>query len=74
MTKWPNLDPAVKEYKALSVKFLQLLKIPGLSQRYKGSREGPDLMIRPGHQALPSVVFESGWSESAKRMEDAMNF
>lgn len=40
---------------------------------YAPSRKEPDFLIRPDNQRLPSVVIESGWSESLPRIYDDMN-
>ncbi|GAD91943.1 conserved hypothetical protein [Paecilomyces variotii No. 5] len=40
---------------------------------YAGSSKEPDLYIRPDNQRLPSLVMESGWSESLSWREDDMN-
>lgn len=37
---------------------------------YAGARKEPDLLIRPDNQPLPSIVIESGWSESYTRLMD----
>ncbi|EAW13391.1 uncharacterized protein ACLA_054380 [Aspergillus clavatus NRRL 1] len=36
--------------------------IRSFSGDYQGSRKEPDLVIRPMHQPLPSIVMENGWS------------
>ena len=35
---------------------------------YSASRKEPDLCIKPVGAALPTVVFESGWSESRRQL------
>ena len=40
---------------------------------YASSRKEPDLLVRPDNQRLPSIVTESGWSESLPRLHDDMN-
>jgi hypothetical protein len=40
---------------------------------YSSSRKEPDLFFRPDNQPLPSLVIESGWSESLIRLQDDMD-
>lgn len=40
---------------------------------YLSSRKEPDLLVRPDNRPLPSLVMESGWSESLSRFWDDMN-
>ncbi|QKX53153.1 uncharacterized protein TRUGW13939_00229 [Talaromyces rugulosus] len=40
---------------------------------YSGAIKEPDLLIQPDNQHLPSVIIESGWSESVPRLRDDMN-
>jgi len=35
---------------------------------YQNSRKDPDLLLRPDNQKMPSVVIESGWSETYPRL------
>ena len=39
---------------------------------YQNSRKEPDAMLRPGNQAHPSIVVESGWTESYNLLESDM--
>jgi hypothetical protein len=50
-------------------KYLQKLvgtTFRGFGDGYVGSSKEPDLCILPDHQDFPSVVIESGWSESPR--------
>ncbi|KAJ5135383.1 uncharacterized protein N7515_004661 [Penicillium bovifimosum] len=40
---------------------------------YAGSRKEPDFMIRPDNRRLPTLVMESGWSESFPRLLGDLN-
>lgn len=40
---------------------------------YESCRKEPDLQIRPNNQRFPSLVIESGWSESIPRIHDDIN-
>lgn len=45
----------------------------GFSGRYQGSSKEPDFFFRPDTDDFPSIVFESGWSESLPRLESDKN-
>ncbi|GAD93919.1 hypothetical protein AOR_1_330174 [Paecilomyces variotii No. 5] len=47
--------------------------IPFATGPYSNSTKEPDLLIQPNGQPFPSVVIESGWSESLSRLQDDMN-
>lgn len=60
-----------------SVSYLQLneadLLIPAFTEfggNYASSRKEPDLCIKPVGMVLPTVVIESGWSESREQLYD----
>lgn len=40
---------------------------------YRGSRKEPDAFIQPVPLTVPTVVFESGWTESKERLADDLN-
>ncbi|KAJ9292745.1 hypothetical protein DTO271G3_8444 [Paecilomyces variotii] len=40
---------------------------------YSTSRKEPDLLLRPDARPMPSLVMESGWSESLPRLQDDVN-
>ncbi|KAJ9195159.1 hypothetical protein DTO164E3_6920 [Paecilomyces variotii] len=40
---------------------------------YSNSRKEPDLLLRPDARPMPSLVMESGWSESLPRLQNNMN-
>jgi hypothetical protein len=46
--------------------------IGGFVGAYENSRKEPDLMIRPDNQLHPSLVVETGWSESHPQLERDM--
>ena len=50
-----------------------LLAIKFISGPYSNARKEPDLLVRPDNQLLPSLVIESGWSESLSRLRQDMN-
>lgn len=43
-----------------------------VSGPYANSRKEPDLFFEPGSRRFPSLVMESGWSESLSRRQDDM--
>ncbi|KAJ9191511.1 hypothetical protein DTO164E3_6896 [Paecilomyces variotii] len=47
--------------------------IPFIHGPYARSRKEPDLLLRVDGRRLPSLVVESGWSESFPRLEEDMN-
>ena len=40
---------------------------------YSGSRKEPDFMVRVDNVRLPTIVMESGWSESWDNLMDDLN-
>lgn len=44
----------------------------GFENPYSASRKQPDMSIVPDNQTFPSVVVESGWSESLTRLHRDM--
>ena len=40
---------------------------------YASCRKEPDVQIRPNNQRFPSIVMESGWSETIPRIHDDIN-
>ncbi|QKX64761.1 uncharacterized protein TRUGW13939_11937 [Talaromyces rugulosus] len=52
--------------------FLHSPKSSTFTGQYQASHKEPDYTIKPLHAILPTVVFETGWSESAARLREDM--
>jgi hypothetical protein len=50
-----------------------LLAIDFVGGPYSAAIKEPDLLVQPDNERLPSVVIESGWSESMPRLHDDVN-
>lgn len=50
-----------------------LLAIKFIGGPYSNARKEPDLLVHPDNQLLPSLVMESGWSESLSRLRQDVN-
>lgn len=53
--------------------FFVPLAIRSFLPSYASSRKEPNLKYRPGNQRFPSIVMETGWSESIPRIRDDIN-
>lgn len=52
----------------LCVSYSSIIGIKRFTGTYQNSRKEPDLLLRPDNQEMPSIVVESGWSESYPRL------
>lgn len=53
--------------------FFVPLAIRSFLPSYASSRKEPNIKFRPGNQRFPSIVMETGWSESIPRIRDDIN-